>query len=161
MERLQFSTTIHAPIERVWKTLWGKDTYPQWSSAFTKNGSIQAEWKKGSKTIFFDGNGQGMVAEIVELKAGEFVSFKHEGILKDGESDSSMAVAEGWFGALENYSLRTIEDMTEVIVEHDVTEEHRPRFVELWPKALRRLKEMCEDTPEAAVADNIHARGLS
>lgn len=161
MERLQFSTTIHAPRERVWKTLWGKDTYAEWTSPITQNGSIQTDWKKGSSVLFLDKQGYGMVSEIADLKPNEFVSFKHEGMLKDGEAETAVAIAEGWYGARENYSLRSIEDMTEVIIEHDVTEENKARFMELWPKALQRLKEMCEDTAEAAVADNIHARGLS
>ena len=162
MERLQFKTIINAPRERVWETLWGKDTYPEWTAAFTPGGSMQSDWKKGGRVVFLDANGEGMVSEVAELVPFEFVSFKHLGILKDGEAYSDDAKFEGWYGALENYTLRTVEGKTEVIIDQDLVEDSVSHFVDTWSKALQDLKEISETRMgEAAVGENIQARGLN
>jgi len=40
-------------------------------------------WKEGSKVLFLDGKGQGMVSTVAKNKPNEYMSFKHLGEVKD------------------------------------------------------------------------------
>ena len=84
MERHQFKTTINAPREKVWRTLWNDETYRQWTSAFAKGSRVETDWKTGSKVLFLDGKNRGMVSMIAENTPNEVMSFRHLGILKNG-----------------------------------------------------------------------------
>lgn len=146
MERLQFSTTINAPREKVWQTLWSDDTYPQWTAPFSPTGASYAktDWQQGSKVIFGDDSGSGMLSRIAEKRPNEYMSFEHLGEVKDGVEDTTSERVSGWAGAHENYTLRDVNGQTEVFVESDITEEYKEMFEKIWPQALNRLKEISE-----------------
>jgi uncharacterized protein YndB with AHSA1/START domain len=146
MEKHQFKTTIDAPREHVWNTLWGKTTYPQWTAAFSEGSNVETDWKKGSKILFTDGKGEGMVSIIDDLVPNEFMSFKHLGMLKNGEEDFETARNKGWSGAMENYTLETVNGKTELTIDQDLEAEYSDYFLTAWPKALETLKMITEAT---------------
>ena len=45
---------------------------------------------------------------------------------------------------LENYRLKTLEGKTELVVDMDMTDEFKDYFINTWPKALDKLKEVAE-----------------
>ena len=162
MERLQFKITIDAPRERVWEILWGSDTYPQWTSGFAEGSNVETDWIKGSRILFVDGKGNGMISVIEENIPNEFMSFKHLGVMEDGKENFEIAKERGWVNAIENYTLKSQGDKTELTIDQDVEEEYKDSFIETWPKALSKLKTLSETkVAEEAVGDNIHARGLN
>ncbi|RYZ58678.1 MAG: hypothetical protein EOO14_09425 [Chitinophagaceae bacterium] len=73
-----------------------------------------------------------------------FVSIEHIGILQNGEEITSGAAVEAWAGSLENYTFTEEDGQTLVSVDVDSTPEHHAYFFETWPKALAKLKEICE-----------------
>ncbi len=52
MEKKQFKIKIAAPREKVWKILWGDNTYPAWTSAFAEGSRAETDWEEGSKVLF-------------------------------------------------------------------------------------------------------------
>jgi len=58
---MEFSINIEAPKEKVWNTLWNDQTYREWTSAFAEGSRAETDWKKGSRVLFTDGKGSGMV----------------------------------------------------------------------------------------------------
>lgn len=144
MEKHQFKTTINASREKVWETLWGKDTYPQWTSAFSEGSNVETDWRKGSKVLFLDGNGDGLVSMIVDNIPNEFMSIKHVGELNKGKEDMKVAKDKGWWGAMENYTLRTVKGKTELIIDQDLQDEYKDHILLTWPKALEKLKTIAE-----------------
>jgi uncharacterized protein YndB with AHSA1/START domain len=145
MERHQFKTTIDASREHVWNVLWGEATYPQWTSAFAEGSNVQTDWKKGSKVLFTDGKGEGMVSLIDEVIPNQFMSFKHLGMLKNGVEDLESAKKEGWSGAIENYTLKDVKGKTELTIDQDIAESYKDSFLAMWPKALDKLKTLAEE----------------
>lgn len=145
MERLQFKTTIDASRERVWEILWGEQTYPQWTSPFSEGSQVKTDWKKGSRVMFLDGKGNGMISEIVDKVPNEFMSFRHIGVFNDGKEDFETPKAKGWSGAIENYTLRTVEGKTELTVDQDAEDDYKDYFLKTWPQALEKLKSMAEE----------------
>ena len=144
MEKQEFKIAIDAPPEKVWSALWGKHSYPAWTSAFTEGSHVETNWQKGSKALFLDGKNEGMVSTIEENKPNEFMSIKHLGIVKNGVEDLESEQTKEWAGAHENYTLKPVNGKTELTVDMDVTDEYRDYFQKAWPKALDKLRELAE-----------------
>lgn len=144
MERLNFSIKINAPKEKVWDTMLGKETYSEWTSEFAPGSNVETDWQKGSKAIFGDGRGNGMVSTIAENKPNEYLSIKHLGILKDGVEDTTSEDVKPWAGAMENYSFKEANGVTELTIEMDSDSEYKDYFNKTWPKALDKLKNIAE-----------------
>ena len=144
MEKQHFSILINAPREKVWQILWNDQNYREWTSVFSEGSRAETDWKKGSKVLFLGGSGEGMVSRIEENIANEFMSIKHLGIVKDGVEDTDSEEVKKWVGAMENYTLRDLNGKTELIIDMDITEDHKDYFQTTWPKALQKVKEMSE-----------------
>jgi uncharacterized protein YndB with AHSA1/START domain len=144
MEKQQFNIAIDAPREKVWSLLWDNETYPVWTSVFSAGSRAETDWKEGSQVLFLGAENEGMVSLIASKKPNEFMSFKHIGTVKDGVIDTDSKQTKEWAGALENYTLKTVNGKTELTVDMDITEEFKDYFQKTWPKALEKLKEIAE-----------------
>lgn len=145
MEKINFSTSINAPKEKVWEILWDDDTYRKWTSVFTPGSYAESDWKEGSKILFLDGNGSGMVSKIETKRPNEFMSFKHLGEVKNGKEDTECDKVKGWAGAHENYTLKEVEGITELSVDIDMNDEYKEMFMKIFPKALEQVKILSEN----------------
>ncbi len=144
MEKQEFKISINAPKEKVWSILWDDATYRQWTAAFMEGSRAETDWKKGSKVLFVNAEGEGMVATIADKIPNEFMSFKHLGTIKKGVEDVDSPETKEWAGALENYTLKGSNGKTELIVEMDIADEYKDYFVKTWPVALEKVKELAE-----------------
>jgi hypothetical protein len=139
-----FNININAPREKVWETLLGKETYPKWTAVFAEGSTVETDWQKGSKAIFSDGKGSGMVARIEENIPNEHLSIIHLGEVVNGVEDTESDKVKDWAGAHENYTLKTSGNGTEVAIDMELSEQYADMFNETWPKALEKLKELSE-----------------
>lgn len=144
MEKLQFKTVINAPREKVWDILWNDTTYPQWTKAFSEVSLAVTDWQKGSKVLFTDGKGDGMVSRIAEKIPNEFMSFEHLGEVVNGVEDTESEKVKIWAGSKENYTLKTVDGKTELTMDMDITEDFKEMFEKMWPKAMANIKELSE-----------------
>ena len=140
MEKINFSKSMNAPKEKVWKTLWEDETYRKWTSVFSPTSYADTDWKEGSKVLFLDGQGSGMVSKIEANRPNEFMSFKHLGEVHNGVEDTESDKVKAWAGALENYTLKEVAGQTDLLVEIDISEEHKDMFIQMFPKALEQVK---------------------
>lgn len=145
MEKQRYSARIKASKEKVWRLLWGKETYPKWTAAFAENSDAVTDWKEGSKVLFTNGSGEGMVARIATKIENEFLSFEHLGMLKNGQEILEGPEVEAWAGARENYTLTEYDNSTNLDVDIDVNPQWKDYFDKTWPKALEKLKELAEN----------------
>jgi uncharacterized protein YndB with AHSA1/START domain len=145
MEKLHFSIAINAAPEKIWSVLWNDDTYRKWTSAFTEGSYAETDWKQGSKVLFLDGKGQGMVSRIAVNKPNEYMSIEHLGEVKDGVEDTSSERVKQWAGAHENYTLKKVNGQTELSIDMDITEEFKDMFAKIWPVALDNVKKLSEN----------------
>lgn len=144
MEKVQFKITINASREKVWDILWADDSYRAWTSVFSEGSRAETDWKKGSKVLFLDGKGAGMVSRIDDLVPNEFMSFQHLGEVKDGVEDTTSERVQQWSGGRENYTLKSIDGKTELTVDLDMVEEFKEYFTSTFPKAIAKVKELAE-----------------
>jgi hypothetical protein len=148
MKTLQFTSHINAPKETVWYAMLDDEPYREWTSVFGPGSHYVGNWEPGSKILFVapsdDGGTEGMVSTIAENRPHEFVSIKHLGFMKNGVEDTESDQAKAWEGAHENYTLRSENEGTTVLVDLDTVEEFADYFEETWPKALDKLKVIAE-----------------
>jgi hypothetical protein len=149
MERLNFRTSINASREKVWKVLWDDASYREWTSVFGEGSYAQTDnWKEGSKVSFLAANGEGMSSMVAANRPNEYMSFKHLGMIKDGVEDTESEEVKKWSGAMENYTLEQNNGITTLRVDMDINHDHREYFDKTWPKALDKIKALCEQSPE-------------
>jgi hypothetical protein len=148
MEKLHFEITISASANKVYDTMLDEKSYREWTSVFNPTSHFKGSWKKGEKIVFLgiDDKGKqgGMVSRILENIPHVFLSIEHYGILKDGVEITNGPEVESWAGSLENYTFKTVSGKARLIVELDSNAEFKSYFEEMWPKALNKLKEICE-----------------
>jgi uncharacterized protein YndB with AHSA1/START domain len=144
MEKLNFSTTIHAPKEKVWSVLWDKDSYPKWTSVFAEGSDAISDWQEGSKILFVSGTGEGMVSRIESKRPNEFMRFEHLGVIKNNVEDTESDAVKQWAGAKEAYTLSEENGNTLLSVDMDITPDFKDYFLSTWPKALEQVKQLAE-----------------
>ena len=146
MEKLNFSIDIDAPREKVWKVLWDDSTYRKWTSVFMEGSCVETDnWKEGSKVLFLDGKGSGMVSKVAVNKPNEYMSFEHLGEVKDGIEDTTSEKVKIWAGSKENYTLKDAGGKTELTVDMDIAEDYKEMFQNMWPKAMEQIKVLSEN----------------
>ena len=151
MKKLQFKVSIHAPVTRIYDFMLGtnsKSTYEQRPSLFNPTSTYEGSWDKGTKILFFgvDEKGEkgGMVSRIAENIPNQFVSIQHYGLLQADKEITEGPEVEKWANGFENYSFEENNETTTVTVDLDITEDLLDYMNQTYPKALDKLKELCE-----------------
>lgn len=151
MKKIQFKVSIAAPVGKVYDFMLGisnKSTYEQWTALFNPTSSYEGSWNKGSKILFVgvdeQGEKGGMVSRIVENNPNQFVSIQHYGLLKADQEITEGPEVEKWANCFENYSFEENNGKTSVTVDIDSMEDFEAYMNETYPKALNKLKELCE-----------------
>lgn len=144
LKRLQWSVDIAAPTSKVYPMLVGLESYKQWTSAFGEGLHFEGSWQKGQRIRFLTPSGHGVISEVAENRPNEFLSLRHLGYIANGVEDTSSEAIRAWAPAYENYTFTATPHGTKLIVDQDMTEEFEG-MVEVWPKALARLKALCEN----------------
>jgi uncharacterized protein YndB with AHSA1/START domain len=148
METIQFSILINAPKEKVWHTMLDKPTYQQWTKAFSEGSDYEGSWEKGHEIRFVgpgkDGQPEGMYSRIKENIPYQFVSIEHLGHIKGGIVDTTSEEVKKWTPSFENYTFTEKDGQTEIKVEMQTPPDYKSMFEEMWPKALKELKSLCE-----------------
>ena len=147
-EKMHCYFTINAPGEKVFQTMLNAELWTEWTAEFNPSSYFKGSWEKGSKILFLgtdqDGNTGGMVSRIKENIPNKFVSIEHLGIVKNGKEIMTGSEVDTWSGALENYTFTYTNGKTLLSVDTDSNEEFKTYFLETWPKALKKLKSICE-----------------
>ena len=151
MKKLQFKVSINAPVTKIYDIMLGinsKSTYEQWTSLFNPTSTYEGSWDKGNKILFVgvDEKGEkgGMVSKIIENIPNQFVSIQHYGLLKADKEITEGPEVEKWANGFENYTFEESNETTTVTVDLDTTEDLLGFMNQTYPKALDKLKELCE-----------------
>lgn len=144
MKKIQFKTNINASSEKVWDALWKDENYRTWTSIFSEGSYAKSNWQEGGEVEFHSPTGEGMFSKIARLVPHLEMSFKHLGVIRNGQRVKDDPGATVWSGAMESYHLRPNGKSTELEVVMDITEDHEEYFREAFPSALQKVKELAE-----------------
>lgn len=151
MKNLQFKVEINAPVNKIYDFMLGiksKSTYEEWTSLFNPTSTYEGSWDKGAKILFIgvDEKGEkgGMVSRIAENIPNRFVSIQHYGLIKADNEITAGPEVEKWANGSENYTFEESNGITTITVDLDTTEDFLEYMNQTYPKALIKLKELCE-----------------
>jgi len=143
-----YEILIDANVERVYNVMIDEKHYVEWTSVFNPTSHFKGSWEKGSKILFIgeaeDGSMGGMVSRIKENIPFRFISIEHLGIIQNGKEVLCGPDVDEWAGALENYTFTDQNSKTLLSVDVYTGEKYASYFDETWPKALEKLKSICE-----------------
>lgn len=147
-EMMHFEITIDNTPENIFRIMLDSVAYSEWTTAFNPTSRFTGSWEKGEKILFLgtdaDGKSGGMVCRIRENIPGKFLSIESLREIIDGKEVTGDEKASAWQGALENYSLKPVGSKTLLCVDTDVPADFKPFVLEAWPRALEKLKTLCE-----------------
>ncbi|WP_445767369.1 SRPBCC family protein [Rheinheimera sp.] len=144
VKQLNFSVVINAPVQTVWQRMLSDVGYRHWTSAFCEGSYFKGSWQQGETIRFLSPSGDGMVATIAEHIPLELLSIKHLGFIVAGVDDFSSDNVTSWAPAFENYRFRAVDSGIEVSIEQDIAPQYEQYMQDSWPKALQKLKALCE-----------------
>lgn len=153
MKKLQFEITIQASRETIWDAIVNDAKYRIWASEFHPGSFFEGGWNEGDTIHFLgpdeEGNVTGMASEIAKSYYPEHISIRHKGIVSNGQEDTTSDEAKNWSDFYENYTLQKVDEQATIfIVDIETSEEWAHMFEEMWPKALQKLKGLCEGSYE-------------
>lgn len=145
MQTIQFEDFIYATPEKLWAVLWSDDTYRLWTRVFAEGSYAQTDWQEGSKVLFLDGAGSGMVSRIKKKEEPFTMVFEHIGFVKDNTEDTTSPEVRQWAGATESYTLKPMQHGTQLTVALQVAAEWKEFFEKTWPLAVQKIKQLAEE----------------
>lgn len=145
MQSLHYSISIKAPRALVHRTMLADETYRIWTSEFAQGSHYKGSWDKGAQILFLGPQGFGMKARIAENRPAEFVSIEMLSEVRDGVPDTQ----DQWRGAFENYTYAEKDGTTVLNVDISAMPAEMAEYMNAaWPKALVKLKDICEANPK-------------
>ncbi|MDX1390833.1 MAG: SRPBCC domain-containing protein, partial [Rheinheimera sp.] len=85
-----------------------------------------------------------MIATIAQNQPYKLMSIKHLGFVFNGVDDLVSDKVSSWAPAYENYLFRAVPDGTQLLIEQEVAQDYVQFMSDTWPKALNKLKQLCE-----------------
>ncbi|MBL7936606.1 MAG: hypothetical protein JNM51_12445 [Bacteroidia bacterium] len=148
METIQFTILINTNKQKVWNVMFEDKTYRQWTTAFHEGSFYKGSWETGSEIHFLgpdeEGNLAGMYSKIKENRLYDFISIEHLGMIRNGIVDTTSEEVKKWTPAYENYTFTEKGNQTELKIEMQVDSNYKAMFEEMWPRALKILKDLSE-----------------
>jgi uncharacterized protein YndB with AHSA1/START domain len=146
MRKLEFKININAPKKEVWNTMIKPASYKEWAGVSWPGSTYEGTWK-GGETIKFISPGQGgTAAQLTEFQEYDHLLAKHVAVVNpDGTLDTTSETAKDWIGSTERYTFEEKGNTTLLTVDIETTPDWEEMFNDGWPKALKKLKEMCEN----------------
>lgn len=139
MKTISFEKKIHAPIEKVWDTLWNDKSYREWTKHFTPGSHYESDWEIGGKILFLDADRNGMTATITKLEKPYEVIFNHLGDVLNGVEGEPYGK-----GSFEKYFLQESDGITTLTVSVDVDEEYEQDMNDGFTNGLEEVKQLAE-----------------
>lgn len=142
--KIRKSVSFKASKEKLWEVLQ-QDKYTRaWYAAFYEGAHAVTDWKLGSKVIFKDPEGNGMIGRIAESRPGELLTVEYTGLLDKNREDYESQVARLVKGGKEIYRLAEKDGVTRLDVEADMSPDMYEDMSRAWDKALAKMKELAE-----------------
>ena len=146
MKKLTFKIDIGASRKKVWDTMLNPVTFKEWANAGWPGAYFEGNWKQGEKIRFLSPGRGGTLAMLVEEKPYEFILAKHIAVIdSNGSEDRNSDEARNWIGTTEAYTFIEKNGKSRLQVEMSTAPEWEKMATDGWPKALAKLKEICEN----------------
>lgn len=144
MKTLRFSVLIRARSEAVWDAMLADDTYRLRTARIGGGSYVEGSWEAEAGIRFLGPGGQGVTSEITASRRPDIVSIRHLGLVADGVDDTTSPEAAARAPSYETCTFAEADGETGVTAALDVPPGFEEYMTSTRPKALARLKEICE-----------------
>ncbi len=144
MKTIEKEISINALKEKVWDVLLQDEPAHVWYAEFCEGAHAVSDWQVGSKAIFTDNDGNGLIAKITEHKPTEFISMEYEGELVNGKEEYDTSVAKEIKGGKEVYRLTGNNGTTHLAISGDMDDAMFEPMSAAWERALKKIKALAE-----------------
>lgn len=142
--KIKKSISINAPKEKVWEVLLQDHYNRQWFAEFSEGTKAETDWQVGSKVLYTDASGSGMIGKIITNRPAETLDVEYEGFVADGQEDYTSEGAQALKGGRETYRLSEANGVTQLAIESDMSAEWFEQMSLAWDRALQKIKELSE-----------------
>ena len=136
---------IAASREKVWEILTDDHFTPRWYGEFSLGARPETTWEEGSKVLFTDLSGGGLVGEVLVNQPNLMLSVEYQGIVFGGEEDYTSENAMSVKGGEETYLLTDEGGHTQLNIKSDIMPEYFDSMSSAWERALQRIKLLAEE----------------
>lgn len=144
MLELEFSIRIDQSKEKVWITLWDKQSFRDWANNIDEGTYLKGNLVEGNEIQFISSvNGYGVTSLVAELIPNQYILFKHAA---DTQNTGAETRDKQWTGGSESYTLVEENNSTILTIRSEIPEELVDYFNQAMPIALNRIKELAENT---------------
>lgn len=144
MLELEFSIRIDQSKEKVWITLWDKQSFRDWANNIDEGTYLKGNLVEGNEIQFISSvNGYGVTSLVAELIPNQYILFKHAA---DTQNTGAETRDKQWTGGSESYTLVEGNNSTLLTIRSEIPEELVDYFNQAMPIALNRIKELAENT---------------
>ena len=145
MKAFEFTININARPEKVEAIMLGPETYKEWVGVSWPGSTYEGSWQLGEDLKFAAPGQGGTLATIEVFKPHAYIQAKHIAVVNaDGSLDKESDIAKGWIGTTESYTFTEQNGGTELKVQMVTKPEWGKMFTDSMPRALDKLKELCE-----------------
>ena len=136
---------INASKEKVWDVLTKDEFTRIWYAEFSPGSHADTTWEVGSKAVFTDNSGSGLIADVVENKPGEILALRYVGIVNKGTEDYESEGAQTVKGGREAYVLSEENGETRLQASCDMSDDMYEMMSEAWGRAIHKIKHLAEN----------------
>ena len=152
-KQIKKNIDIQASKENVWEVLLNDSFTRIWYAEFSEGSHADTDWHVGSKAVFKDHSGSGIVGTIIANEPAKLLSIEYNGFVNKGVEEYEGRIAESVKGARETYHLSENDGFVTVAIECDMDETMFDTMSAAWEKALSKIKSLSENLEkESAVA---------
>jgi uncharacterized protein YndB with AHSA1/START domain len=135
---------IQAPAEKVWQALLDENHIREWYKSFGEGVEAETDWQLGSKAVFKDQKGNGIIGRIVQRIPNKAITIEYDGFRVDGQPDFESEGAKAAKGSQERYTLQPTANGTMLVVDCEMDESYIDMMSAAWDKALEKIKQISE-----------------
>ncbi|MGV3772200.1 MAG: SRPBCC domain-containing protein [Verrucomicrobiales bacterium] len=139
-QTIKKSIQIAASPRKVWDVLFSDATFRIWCAEFSEGSHAVTDWKEGSKVVFKDHTGSGLVGNIIKSAPFKELAVEYDCMIVDGQEQP----LEDMKGGVESYHLTEKEKGTLLAISSDMSESYMEFMSSAWDKALLKIKELAE-----------------
>ncbi len=136
---------IDASRKKIWEVLTDDSFTPRWYGEFSLGARPETTWEEGSKVLFTDLSGGGLVGEVIVNQPHLMLSVEYQGLVFAGEEDYTSEDAMSVKGCEETYMITDREDQTELSVRVGTVEDSFDSMNSAWERALGKIKLLAEE----------------
>lgn len=136
---------IQAPRLKVWEVVLNEQYTQLWYEEFSLGARADTTWEEGSKVLFTDISGGGLIGQVLVNHPLEIVSVEYQGVVNAGFEEYDSEDAQQVKGGRETYILSGTGNLTQLSVDTDMPYELYDTMSQAWDRALRRIKDLAEN----------------